>query len=402
MPRLLPLLEAVAGDPAILDVQRPPLGPFAVLGEADVSHHGAELVRMDVLGDLRLVDLADPLHRLADDLHHRVRVGRQEEPERIELLRGRERLVAGKELLHSGELDGRLGRVDLPGDHAVEQGSELGLEVRVLHSDHGAAELAGLERDLVRSPDHSCRIRRVGGHEDHVRVGRLDGADDGSEVGRRRRVRLVVDHLQPGGLHVGARAFEGGVRVLRVGAHQRHGGGLWIHGHRDFEEALGEADRRIGAVGHDLEVAVVLEPAVRVGAEQRHEGHLALHGDGDGRRDHVGAVARDDEVDFVDVEQLVVEARHVGRVRLVVVVDELHRPAEQAALGVHVLGPHLHREQRGPAVPAERAGEAHAEPDLERFLGGGGKRGGEDERSDARVRAFHGVPPPTTRRGFVP
>src|SRR5437016_9539040 len=40
VPGLLPFLEAVAADTAILDVERTAFGPFAVLGEADVAHDG--------------------------------------------------------------------------------------------------------------------------------------------------------------------------------------------------------------------------------------------------------------------------------------------------------------------------------------------------------------------------
>ena len=62
---------------------------------------------------------------------------------------------------------------------------------------------------------------------------------------------------------------------------------------------------------------------VDVQAEQRHEHHLPLHHDRHRGRDHVGAVARHDEIDLVDVEQLGVDLRHRRRVGLVVVVDEL-------------------------------------------------------------------------------
>src|SRR5207248_3379658 len=90
-----------------------------------------------------------------------------------------------------------------------------------------------------------------------------------------------------------------------------------------------------------------------------------------------------------------------GGIGLVVVVDEPDRPPEQTALGVHVLGPHLHREQRGPAVPAQRAGEAHAEPDFERLLRNRRERDGEGERrSDGRMPAIHAFLPATDQRGL--
>jgi hypothetical protein len=91
-----------------------------------------------------------------------------------------------------------------------------------------------------------------------------------------------------------------------------------------------------------------------------------LHDDGHRRRDDVGGVARGDDVDLVDVEQLGVEARHRRGVGLVVVVDELHRPAEQAAPGVDLFFPDLHGQQRALAVGGERPGQVHAEADGER------------------------------------
>ena len=63
------------------------------------------------------------------------------------------------------------------------------------------------------------------------------------------------------------------------------------------------------------------------------------------RRRDIGAVARDDEVDLVDIEQLCIDAGHQRRVGLVVVIHQLDRPAEQPALLVDVLGPDLHRQQ---------------------------------------------------------
>jgi len=54
---------------------------------------------------------------------------------------------------------------------------------------------------------------------------------------------------------------------------------------------------------------------------------------------HVGRVRPDDKVDFVDVEKLRVDLRYRGRLRLIVVIDELDRPTEQTALGIGFLLP---------------------------------------------------------------
>ena len=58
---------------------------------------------------------------------------------------------------------------------------------------------------------------------------------------------------------------------------------------------------------------------------------------------------------------------------LVVVIDELDLAAEQAALGVDFLRPDLGAEQRLLAVGGKRAGQRHAEADLDRL---GALRGG--------------------------
>jgi hypothetical protein len=71
---------------------------------------------------------------------------------------------------------------------------------------------------------------------------------------------------------------------------------------------------------------------------------------GHGQGNHVGAVAADDQIDLVDVEELGVDARDGVRLGLIVVVDELDRATEQPALGVDILFPDLLRQQRRLAV----------------------------------------------------
>ena len=144
--------------------------------------------------------------------------------------------------------------------------------------------------------------------------------------------------------------------------------GLGVLRGRHLEEALGERLLGPRAAGRrHREVALVVELAVHREAEQREERPVVLHDDRHRRRDHVGRVAAGDDVDLVDVHQLGVEARYRRGIRLVVVVDELHRPAEQPALGVDLLFPDLHGQQRRLAVGRERAGQVHAEADGERL-----------------------------------
>src|SRR5215471_16370987 len=77
-------------------------------------------------------------------------------------------------------------------------------------------------------------------------------------------------------------------------------------------------------------------------------------------RDKVGAIAGDDEVDLVDLQQLCVDPGHRRRIALVVVMDELDRAAEETALGIDVVLPNLHREQRRFARGSEPTGQSHA------------------------------------------
>ena len=134
----------------------------------------------------------------------------------------------------------------------------------------------------------------------------------------------------------------------------------------DFKEAARRPELGLDAVRQDLEIAGIVEVVVHPGPEQRHEQKLALHHDGHRRRDLVGRIGRDDEVHLVDVEELRVDRRHRRRIALVVVIDELDRPAEQAALGIDVITPDLEGEQRALAAAGEAARRRHREPDLDR------------------------------------
>jgi hypothetical protein len=176
-----------------------------------------------------------------------------------------------------------------------------------------------------------------------------DRADDRREVDGVGRI-VSVDDLQPGALHLRARAFESEAGILGIGAHEGDRLRLGIEAHRRVEVALRPADRRIRARRHDLEVSVVVELRIHIQPKQAHEGHVPLHHDRHRRRDHVGAVAGHHHVHLVDVEELRVDARHRRGVGLVVVVDELDLAAEDAAPGVHVLLPDLHGDQRRLAV----------------------------------------------------
>jgi len=194
-------------------------------------------------------------------------------------------------------------------------------------------------------------------------------AHDRREVDRRRRIALVVDDLESGILGVFTRAFAGILSEFRVRIGKRDCLRLGILRFRHFEEAARERRLWGRPVGNHGEVLVVLELVVDAGAEQADEQFLARHGHRHGGGNLRRGIAADDQIDLVDIEQLRIDRGHFGRLALVVVIDELHRPPEQATLRVDVGLPDLHGDERHLAVGGERTGKRHAEPDLDRLLG---------------------------------
>ena len=140
---------------------------------------------------------------------------------------------------------------------------------------------------------------------------------------------------------------------------------------------------RVGPGRNHAEVVRIIECAVHRGPEQADEDLLSLHGDRHCRRQQVGAVAADDQVDLVDVEQLGIDAGHRRRIGLIIIIDELHRTAEQPAFGIGILLPDFLGEQGGPAVGGESARQRHAVADLDRLPGLRCRRSG-DESSEKR------------------
>jgi hypothetical protein len=101
--------------------------------------------------------------------------------------------------------------------------------------------------------------------------------------------------------------------------------------------------------------------------EQPEEQPIVLEHDRHRRRHHIGGVAGDRDVGLVDIDQLGVERRDRRRAALVVVKNQLDRSAEQAALGIDVGLPDLHRQQCRLADRGEPAGQRHAEADCDRL-----------------------------------
>ena len=116
---------------------------------------------------------------------------------------------------------------------------------------------------------------RIGADDDDVGIGRLDGAHDRREVGRRRRIALVVDDLEAGRLGVLARAVGGVAREFLVGGDDRDGLRLRVLRHRDVEEALGEGGLRVRPRRDHREIVRVVELGVHREPEQADEDLLA-------------------------------------------------------------------------------------------------------------------------------
>jgi hypothetical protein len=102
--------------------------------------------------------------------------------------------------------------------------------------------------------------------------------------------------------------------------------------------------------------------------EQRQEHFLVLNHGGHRRSSRNRGVARDHQVDLVDVEQLGIDGGHSRGTALVIVIDKLHFSAEQAAFGIHLFGPNLIGQERRLAAAGEAAAQRHAKSDFDRRL----------------------------------
>ncbi len=174
---------------------------------------------------------------------------------------------------------------------------------------------------------------------------------------------------------------------------------------RKLEEAARERLHALRADRHHVEIARIVEMPVHADRQHADGHHVVLHDDRHGGRRHVGRVGTEQQIDFVDRDELGVDARHVRRIALVVVIDELDRPAEQPAVGVDVVAPQLERDDELLAVLRHSAGQGHAEADLDRI--GRARRSGERERQHNAGRRNdppdiqHGRPPKVLLRSLA-
>ena len=123
-----------------------------------------------------------------------------------------------------------------------------------------------------------------------------------------------------------------------------------------------------GPYGIVWKIARIVELVVDRQRQRVEHRDLVLHQDRHRRGAVIGA-GGDDQIDLVDIEQLCVDARDQRRVALVVVVDQLDRPAEQPAFLVDVVGPDLRGQQELLAAGRAAAGLLAAEPDPDRLRG---------------------------------
>ena len=148
------------------------------------------------------------------------------------------------------------------------------------------------------------------------------------------------------------------------------------------------------------EVFVVVEFVVDADRGEADRQLLVLDDGRHRRRHEVGAVGTEQQVDFVDGDQLGVDARHVRRRALVVVDDELDRAAEQPALGVDVVAPDVERGVDHLARCGAGAGErkAHADPDRIAALRGRAREREQssDERRGERAQRIPTITSPSS------
>ncbi len=228
-------------------------------------------------------------------------------------------------MLHLRRRHERLGN-----DQAVDHRPELHLDRRDQHADHRAAEHFRIEADLVGGTHDADVVGRIGADIDDVGVGRRQRAHHRRVVRRARRIVLVVDQPEAVLLELLAGALGRALGELGVGGEDRDRLRLRLLRRRHLEEALGEGVHAFLPDRDHREVFRIVVLAVDAdGGVADH--HLVVLDDRRHRRRHeVGAVGPDQQIDFVDRDQLGVDARHVRRGALVVV-DRRPRPGDQAA-----------------------------------------------------------------------
>ncbi len=149
------------------------------------------------------------------------------------------------------------------------------------------------------------------------------------------------------------------------------------------EKALGKRTHSVRSGRQHREIFRVVEVPVDAHCHHADGELLVFNNNRHRRRGHVGGVRPEQQIDFVDVDELVVDTRHVRWIALIVVDNEFHRAAEEAALGVDVVAPQLKRKQKLFAVLRYPAGHRQAEADLDRFSRRSGRLRHEQQTRDS-------------------
>ena len=324
-------------------------------------------------------------HRLRQGLAGRIGERAPGEAERVDLDGRRFFPITFEEVGGAGDFRRQSRGEVLAHDQAVRHGAELDLDRRHQHADHRAAHHLRRQPDLVGGADDADVVRRIGADIDDIRIGGPYRAHHRREIGCARRIALVVDDLEAVLLDFLAGAVRGALGELGVGGEDRDG--LWLGCLRrgEIEEADREGVDALRTNRDHREVFRVAELIVDADGGETDRHLVVLDDDRHRRRNEVGAVGSEQQVDFVDGDELGVDVRYIRRRALVVIDDELDRAAEQPALGVDVVAPDLkrgvdHLARRGPGA---REREAHADPDRIAALRGrpGNETKSDDERS---------------------
>ena len=350
-----------------LNLQRTRLRPLAVGTELDRADDGRKRRFMHMRCDFALIEAADGGYRLPQNLQVRVCVWRQVVPQRVDTLALGFFLIFFQEGVDAREVKGRFRDPEIVIDDAVQHRSQVFLDGGELQADHAAAEHFRLQTQLVGRLDHSNRSWRVGADIDQIGTRGFDGPNDGRKVCRAGRIGLVVDDFQAHFLGVFPRTGDRVAGEFSIRRKQCDGFRFRALFGGDREESSRPILFRGRARRHDLEITVVVEFIVDREAEQCREHQFLAHHNRHRRRNFVGAVTGNDQVHFVDVQQLGIDARHFCRLCRIVVIDELHLPSQQTARLIRVFAPDFHGDKRCFPGARKTAGQRHAEADLKRL-----------------------------------
>ena len=313
-----------------------------------------------------MVEAAGCGDRLRQHLADGVVIRRQIKPERIDTGLLCARLITRQEVAHAGKIHGFLRRPEGVIDHAVEQGAQRFHQGRKLQTDHSAAEqLHALAHTyFIESANNCGGIRRVGGHKHRFRTLGAQGAHDRRKIDGIGRVILVVDQFQRALFQFGARAF--GQALCKLGVGGKDGDFLRAESGRDIEVRYRPFPP--GSHRHVVEKFVVAHGRVDIERKITDQQQIAPLDERHDRRGDIGAIRADQQIDLVDIQQFCVDARRGGRIGLVVVGHQFHRPPEQSTGGVHIVAPHLQGEQAGFSRATERTGLRDGKADANRFF----------------------------------